>query len=174
MPAASCPSTIGNGIGQSPFMMCQSLMHTPAALTCTRTSFAFGGSCSRSRICRGLVNFSQYRSSHVVFSLCCRTHPCSTELLLQLSRPQRLDRRLAELGLDLGPRQTPVRSQPDPPYDAQWNVRTSQYRTRASASKTCPSAPGFLHDPPPPTPLASTSKSFMAPLARRAARQRAP
>src|SRR5215472_16398829 len=55
MPAASCPSTIGNGIGQSPFMMCQSLMHTPAALTCTRTSFAFGGSCSRSRICRGLL-----------------------------------------------------------------------------------------------------------------------
>src|SRR6516225_1695432 len=35
--------------------MCQSLMHTPAALTCTRTSFAFGGSCSRSRICRGLL-----------------------------------------------------------------------------------------------------------------------
>jgi CO/xanthine dehydrogenase Mo-binding subunit len=25
-----------------------------------------------------------------------------------------------------GSRQTPVRSQPDPPYDAQWNVRTSQ------------------------------------------------
>src|SRR5437660_1192695 len=55
MPAASWPSTIGSGNGQSPFMMCQSLMHTPAALTCTRTSFALGGSCSRSRICKGLL-----------------------------------------------------------------------------------------------------------------------
>src|SRR5262249_22643532 len=35
-----------------------------------------------------------------------------------------------------------------------------------SASKTCPSAAGRLHDPPPPTPLASMSKSFIAPLAR--------
>src|SRR5262249_61627396 len=88
--------------------------------------------------------------------------PSSTDLLLTLTRPQLLTRPLAELALDLGPRQTPVRSQPDPPHDAQWNVRTSQYRTRASASKTCPSAPGCLHDPPPPTPLASTSKSFIA------------
>ena len=55
MPAASWPSTIGSGSGQSPFMMCQSLMHTPAALTCTRTSPAFGPSCSRSRICSGLL-----------------------------------------------------------------------------------------------------------------------
>jgi hypothetical protein len=55
MLAASCPSTMGNGSGQSPFMTCQSLMHTPAALTSTRTSLAFGGSCSRSRISRGLL-----------------------------------------------------------------------------------------------------------------------
>ena len=55
MPAASWPSTIGSGSGQSPFMMCQSLMHTPAAFTCTRTSPAFGPSCSRSRICSGLL-----------------------------------------------------------------------------------------------------------------------
>src|SRR6201995_1834596 len=55
MPAASCPSTIGNGNGQSPFMMCQSLMQTPAALTRTRTSLDFGGSCSSSRIWNGLL-----------------------------------------------------------------------------------------------------------------------
>ena len=54
-PAASCPSTIGSGNGQSPFMMCQSLMQTPAALTRTRTSLDLGGSCSRSRICKGLL-----------------------------------------------------------------------------------------------------------------------
>src|SRR6516165_3764655 len=53
-------------------------------------------------------------------------------------------------------------------------ITTLPHRTRASASKTCPSAADRLHDPPPPTPLASTSKSFIAPLARRAARQRAP
>ena len=35
IPAASWPSTIGGG--QSPFMMCQSLMQTPAALARTRT-----------------------------------------------------------------------------------------------------------------------------------------
>jgi hypothetical protein len=43
-PAASCPSTIGNGNGRSPFMMCQSLMQTPAALTRTPTSLDFDGS----------------------------------------------------------------------------------------------------------------------------------
>ena len=47
------PSTIGRGSGQSPFMICQSLMQTPAALTWTRTSPALGGSYSRSRICKG-------------------------------------------------------------------------------------------------------------------------
>src|ERR1700719_2638137 len=36
-------------------MMCQSLMQTPAALTRTRTSLDLGGSCSRSRICKGLL-----------------------------------------------------------------------------------------------------------------------
>src|SRR5262245_16698972 len=54
-PAASWPGTNGSGMGQSPFMICQSLMHTPAALTWTRTSPAFGGSCSTSRICSGLL-----------------------------------------------------------------------------------------------------------------------
>src|SRR5580692_11440539 len=49
------PSTIGSGNGQSPFMMCQSLMQTPAALTRTRTSLDLGGPCSRSRICKGLL-----------------------------------------------------------------------------------------------------------------------
>src|SRR6185503_664450 len=48
MPAASCPSTIGSGSGQSPFMMCQSLWQTPAALTFTRASPACGPCCSTS------------------------------------------------------------------------------------------------------------------------------
>src|SRR5688500_8721849 len=48
MPAASWPSTIGSGKGQSPFMMCQSLWHTPAALTRTRASPACGPCCSTS------------------------------------------------------------------------------------------------------------------------------
>src|SRR4029079_3712322 len=54
-PAASWPSTMGSGSGQSPFMMCQSLMQTPAAFTCTRTSPALGPSCSRSRSSSGLL-----------------------------------------------------------------------------------------------------------------------
>src|SRR5262249_46147899 len=41
-------------------------------------------------------------------------------------------------------------------------IATLPHRTRASASKT-PSAAGRLHDPPPSTPVASTSKSFIAP-----------
>ena len=48
MPAASWPSTIGSGNGQSPFMMCQSLWQMPAALTATRASPAFGPCCSTS------------------------------------------------------------------------------------------------------------------------------
>ena len=35
MPAASWPRTMGSGTCQSPFMMCQSLWQTPAALTRT-------------------------------------------------------------------------------------------------------------------------------------------
>jgi hypothetical protein len=48
MPAASCPSTIGSGSGQSPFMMCQSLWQMPAAFTFTRASPACGPCCSTS------------------------------------------------------------------------------------------------------------------------------
>ena len=45
MPAASWPSTMGRGSGQSPFMMCQSLWQMPVALTFTRASPARGPSC---------------------------------------------------------------------------------------------------------------------------------
>jgi hypothetical protein len=54
MPAASWPSTIGSGTVQSPFMMCQSLWHTPAALTFTRASPVLGSSCLTSTTSSGV------------------------------------------------------------------------------------------------------------------------
>ena len=53
-PAASWPSTIGSGSGQSPFMMCQSLWQIPVAITRTRASPACGPCCSTSTTWSGL------------------------------------------------------------------------------------------------------------------------
>src|SRR6185436_11272961 len=58
-PAASWPGTIGIGDGQSPFMMCQSLWHTPDAFILTRTSPAFGGSSSHSTTCNGSLGLKR-------------------------------------------------------------------------------------------------------------------
>src|SRR5882757_10258038 len=58
-PAASWPGTIGSGEGQSPFMTCQSLWHTPEAFILTRTSPALGGSSSQSTTCRGSLGLNR-------------------------------------------------------------------------------------------------------------------
>ena len=55
MPAASCPSTMGRGGVQSPFMMCQSLWQMPAALTLTRASPTFGPSWVSSTTSSGVL-----------------------------------------------------------------------------------------------------------------------
>src|SRR5712692_3484914 len=55
MPAASWPSTIGSGNVQSPFMMCQSLWQTPAAMTLTRASPAWGPCCCTSTTSSGVL-----------------------------------------------------------------------------------------------------------------------
>src|SRR5262245_22727454 len=47
------------GEGQSPFMMCQSLWHTPDAFILTRTSPALGGSSSQSTTCKGSLGLNR-------------------------------------------------------------------------------------------------------------------
>ena len=64
IPAASWPSTIGGG--QSPFMMCQSLMQTPAALARTRTLLGFRRLLLEIKDLQGFVDFGQNRGAHVV------------------------------------------------------------------------------------------------------------
>ena len=70
IPAASCPSTMGSGRGQSPLMMCQSLWQTPVAITRTRASPAFGPSCSTSTTSSGV--FALYRIAAFISALRCR------------------------------------------------------------------------------------------------------
>src|SRR3989338_8677711 len=69
MPAASCPRTMGSGSCQSPFMMCQSLWQTPAALTRTRASPACGPCCWTSTTSSGVL--ALYRTAAFMATLLC-------------------------------------------------------------------------------------------------------